>query len=302
MRNRGVAVGVAVALSADRTSHQDKRGYEGNSHGNLSVSSPHNPRSSGYVTAARLDEIRESLSDRDWAIVRDVASLRLATGKQLERVHFAGLTEPSRAVVRRRVLARLVQTRVLGTLERRIGGVRAGSQGLVYFLDVAGQRMYEVARRGDVPGERYVRHVLAVAELYVSLIEHQRAGAWRLESFSAEPSSWWPDGLGGRIKPDGYIRVSGSDHFDSWWMEVDLATEHPMALKRKLAVYLDFYRRGQLGPDKIMPCVMVTVPDEKRRSEIDRLIRQLPLQAGELFTVALHNDAADLIVRRLSQP
>ena len=42
------------------------------------------------------------------------------------------------AVVRRRVLGRLVQARVLGTLERRIGGVRAGSQGLVFFLDVAG--------------------------------------------------------------------------------------------------------------------------------------------------------------------
>ena len=73
-------------------------------------------------------------------------------------------------------------------------------------------------------------------------------------------------------------------------------------LKRKLAVYVDFYMRGQLGPDKVMPLVLVSVPDTKRLSEIDRLIHQLPSQAGELFTVALHNDAADLIVRKLSQP
>ena len=138
--------------------------------------------------------------------------------------------------------------------------------------------------------------------LYVDLTERAREGGLRLDRFEAEPASWWPDGRGGRLKPDGYVRVSSSDHFDSWWLEVDLATEHLPTLKRKLAVYVDFYMRGQLGPDKVMPWVLVTVPDAKRLSEIDRLIRQLPSQAGELFTVALHNDAAEVIVRRLSQP
>lgn len=302
MRSRGVAVGVAVASSASRTSRLDIGDLKGNSLGNVSVLSGLNTRSSGYVTAARLDAMRASLSDRDWAVIRDVASLRLATGGQLERLHFAGLADTSRPVVRRRVLGRLVHERVLGTLERRIGGVRAGSDGLVYHLDVAGQRLCETARRGGPPGERYVRHVLAVTELYVSLVERARAGALRLDRFEAEPASWWPDGRGGRIKPDGQVRVSSPDHFDSWWLEVDLATEHLTTLKRKLGVYVDFYRRGQLGPDGIMPWVLVTVPDAKRCSDVVRLIRQLPLQGEELFTVVLHNDAAEAIVRRLHQP
>lgn len=301
MRRRGVAVGVAVASSTSRTSCLDIRDSERNSHGNLSVLSGLNTRSGGYVTAARLDALRESLSDRDWAVIQDVASLRLATGGQLERLHFAGLADASRPVVRRRVLGRLVRERVLGTRERRIGGVRAGSEGLIYHLDVAGQRLCETARRGEQPGERYVRHVLAVTELYVSLTERAQAGALRLDRFEAEPVSWWPDGRGGRIKPDGQVRVSSLDHFDSWWLEVDLATEHLPTLKGKLAAYLDFYRRGQLGPDGIMPWVLVTVPNAKRCSDIVRLIRQLPPQAHELFTVALHNDAAEVIVRRLRQ-
>jgi hypothetical protein len=237
--------------------------------------------------------------------MHDVARLRLTTGKQLERLHFAELAGSSCSVVRRRVLGRLVQERVLATLERRIGGVRAGSDGLVYYLDTAGQRLLTADgpfRRMQPPGERYVRHVLAVAGFYVDLTERAREGGLRLDSFEAEPASWWPDGLGGHMKPDGYVRVSSHDHFDSWWLEVDLATEHLPTLKRKLAVYGDFYMRGQLGPDKIMPLVLVTVPDAKRLSEIDRLIHQLPPKAGELFTVALHNDAADMIVRRLSQP
>ena len=299
---RGVAVGVAVASSTSTRSVLARAGSGGNSRGNLSVLSPHNSRSGGYVTAGRLDAVRESLSDRDWAIIRDVASLRLTTGKQLERLYFAGLVDASRPVVRRRVLGRLVRLRVLATLERRIGGVRAGSDGNVYYLDVAGQRLCDMARRGDVPGERYVRHILALTEVYVSLTERARAGRFRLDRFEAEPASWWPDGQGRRMKPDGYIRVSGADHFDSWWLEVDLATEHLPTLKRKLGSYVDFWRHGQLGPDKIMPWVLVTVPSEKRCSEIDRLIRQLHPQDAELFTVVLHNDAADSIVRRLSQP
>jgi hypothetical protein len=262
-------------------------------------------RSGGYMGAARLDGLREALSERDWVVVRDVARLRLVTGMQLERLHFSDLSVASGPVVRRRVLGRLVRWGVLTTLARRVGGVRAGSSGLVYALDIAGKRLVagdERAARPSVPGERYVRHVLAVAEVYASLVERARVGAVQIDRFDAEPASWWPDGHGGRLKPDAYVRISGSEHVDAWWVEVDLATEHLPTIRRKLMTYMDFYNRGQLGPGKIMPWVLVAVPDAKRLSEIVRLIRQLPRRADELFTVVTHNDAAEVIVRKLSQP
>jgi hypothetical protein len=304
---RGVAVGVAVASSTSMASGLVRAVPEPITTGKLSTPTKllTRAREPGRVTSGHVERLRESLSERDWAIMQDVARLRLVTGQQLERLHFAELSGSSRSVVRRRVLGRLVQGRVLATLERRVGGVRAGSDGLIYHLDTAGQRLLSAdgaARRMDPPGERYVRHVLAVAGVYVDLAERARDGGLRLDRFEAEPASWWPDGRGGRLKPDGYVRVSSSGHFDSWWLEVDRATEHLPTLKRKLAAYADFYRHGQLGPDQIMPWVLVTVPDAKRCSEIDRLIHQLPSQAGELFTVVVHNDAADLVVRRLSQP
>jgi hypothetical protein len=208
-------------------------------------------------------------------------------------------------VVRRRCLGRLVRARVLGTLARRIGGVRAGSSGLVYHLDTAGLRLLAGeagTRRTTPPGERFVRHTLAVAELYVDLVEQARATGARVKQFEAEPASWWSDGLGGRIKPDAHIAVSNADHTDHWWAEVDLATEHLTTLARKLAVYIDFANRGQLGPSDSMPWVLITVPDDKRYSEIVRLIRQLPHPDQELFSVAVHNDAAGSIMRRLEQP
>jgi Replication-relaxation len=238
-------------------------------------------------------------------VLRDVASLRLVTGQQLERLHFAELGEPSRAVVRRRVLRRLTNWCVLATLERRIGGVRAGSAGLVFALGVAGKRLLAgdaQARRPNMPGERYIRHVLAVSQLYVDLVEHEREGALRLDAFAAEPASWWPNGRGGLLKPDAYAAVSGANHMDHWWIEVDLATEHLPTLRRKLMTYVEFYREGQLGPGDLMPWVLVTVPDAKRYSDVVRLIRQLPPVGQELITVAAHKEAADSVVRNLSQP
>jgi hypothetical protein len=307
MRRRGVAVGVAVALSTTTGS-----GLARDTSGQLTTTNLSTPtkllsRSAGpeRIGVGHVERLRESLSERDWAVMRDVARLRLVTAQQLERLHFADLHETSSPVVRRRVLGRLVRARVLATLVRRIGGVRAGSEGLVYYLDTAGQRLLATdgtARRMDPPGERYLRHVLAVAGVYVDLVELGRLGGLWLDRFDAEPASWWSDGHGGRLKPDAYVVVTSEAHRDSWWIEVDRATESLPTIRRKLVTYTDFYNRGQLGPGGVMPWVLITVPDAKRLSQIVRLIPQLSPQAGELFTVALHNDTADVIVRKLHQP
>lgn len=302
--DRSVAAGVAIALSATPRSDLAKGAYSSNSTGNLLSLSPINSRSSGYVTAARLDALQEALSERDWAVTNDVARLRLVTGSQLERLHFADLTEASRPVVRRRVLGRLVKAQVLATLARRIGGVRAGSAGLVYYLDAAGWRLLSrdgTARRTSPPSERYVRHRLAVTEVSVSLAEAARTGTLRLVTFQAEPASWWPDGQGGALKPDAYMAVAAATHTDHWWVEVDLATEHGPALRRKLSTYVTFWQSGQLGPGNIMPRVLVTVPDTKRYSDTVRLIRQLPRESESLFVVALAEDVIDVIVRCLNE-
>lgn len=302
----GVAIGVAVASSKPMASRLARGQNQPVTPGNVSVSTGLLSRSSPRqrVQAADVEQLRGALGERDWAVLRDVTRLRLASGNQLERLHFTGLSEASGGVVRRRVLGRLVQTRALATLPRRIGGVRAGSAGLVYHLDVAGQRLVSPdgrARRLDPPGERYMRHVLAVSELYVNLVERARQNAGtQLDQFETEPR--WSDGRHSLLKPDAYAVVADEAHRDYWWVEVDLATEHLPTIKRKLATYVDFYRNGYLGPVQVMPWVLVTVPDSERFSQIVRLIHQLPHRADELFTVAVHNDAADVIMRRLSQP
>src|SRR5579859_2574880 len=124
--------------------------------------------------------LSERLSERDWQIVETVNRLRLMSGNQLERSYFAELTGHTRAVVRGRVLRRLVQWQVLTVLPRRIGGAARGSSGTVFALGAAGarlctERQATTAAQGRVrhpgtPTERSVRHTLAVSEFAVSVV------------------------------------------------------------------------------------------------------------------------------------
>jgi hypothetical protein len=63
---------------------------------------------------------------------------------------------------------------------------------------------------------------------------------------------------------------------DCWAVEVDKATEHLPTLKRKCEAYVDFHQRGQLGPHGVMPRVLITVPDEKRREAVATMLNKLP--------------------------
>src|SRR2546429_3192581 len=124
-----------------------------------------------YLSTNRLAVLEATLSPRDWAILATLSRLRLATGRQLERLYFVGLTR-RRA---QQALASLVARGTLARLPRTVGGVRAGSAGHVYTLDAAGLRLV-TKTTGRRPrawnvGLPFLAHSLAVTELYVRLVE-----------------------------------------------------------------------------------------------------------------------------------
>lgn len=268
-------------------------------------------RAPARIRLSHIEEIAQRLSTRDKQIVDTVHRLRLATGAQLERLHFADLSPTCRSRVRRRVLARLTSWRVLATLPRRVGGIRAGSTGLIYSMDTAGAWLIHhqaattgqnVPRRPVQPGAAFTSHTLAVSELYAHLIEHARDGGFRLLVFDAEPACWWPDDLGGQLKPDAHTLLATNTYQDAWWIEVDQATETLPRLKKKLASYLDFARRGGTGPTGVMPRVLLTTPTAQRCAAITGLITRLPPPAEQLFHAVVHKAAADLLIHILLNP
>lgn len=267
---------------------------------------------SSYITAADVERVITTLSNRDRAILLDLARVRVLSGGQLTRLHFAGLALESRERTRRRVLARLVELQLAAALDRTVGGVRAGSAGHTYSLGIAGQRALPLldadghigrpasrARAPWTPGSLFLAHSLAVAELYVSLRERERANELTLAHFAVESAAWHQDGHGGVIKPDAYVCVQRGAIEDSYWVEVDRATESLPTLRRKFLAYVDFARAGQLGPDGIVPRVLITVPHDHRLTAVRDLVETLPAPGPQLILVSLHGQAARLVINIL---
>ena len=253
------------------------------------------------VRAGHVAWVAARLSTRDWHIVEAVHRLRLVTGWQLDRLYFAELAGRSRTVSRSRALSRLVSWQVLARLPRRVGGAQRGSSVAVYALGVAGQRVLrerasgtplsKPVRPATVPGDRFIAHTLAIAELYVQLVEADRAGQLRLWEFKANASAWWPNGEGGWLKPDAYLVTSNGRVDHLWWAEVDRATESVPTVTTKLQTYLRFVQQGQIGPREAIPRVLITVPHEQRRTALTNVVQRLPPPAAELFHVVTHEQA-----------
>lgn len=264
-------------------------------------------RERSRVTAVYVTNLVAQLSPRDQAIVRDLARVRILTGAQLERLHFHELAPANRDRARRRVLNRLISWRIVTTLSRRVGGVRAGSHGLIYSLDTAGQRVLllldhedkQRARRPWTPGMLFLAHTLAVAELYVSLREAERTGHLELSAFLAEPACWQRTASLGTIKPDAYALVAFGDVEDAWWLEIDQGTESPATLRRKLSLYVLAAQAGVVGPHEILPRVLVTVPDVRRFKTAQGIVAELGPAAQRLILVTLHNQAAEFVAKIL---
>jgi hypothetical protein len=259
-------------------------------------SSPRHSR----VSDRRLDSILAELSDQDHAVVAFLGQVRLATGVQIaRRLWGSEVPSDSKAYAARRALRRLEGWRVLDRLPRRMGGVRAGSASIVYSLGPAGRRLLTRygfdAKRLTTPGDRFVRHTLAITELVVGLHAADLAGDLDLIELQTEPRCWrsFVGLMGARLtlKPDLFVRVGSGAFEDRWWIEVDLATEAGPTVLSKAKVYLSHFRSGEEQRlHGVYPRVVWAVPDERRAEQVTAALCDLSRGAQRLFSVWLYDE------------
>lgn len=239
------------------------------------------------MTRSDLSRLKDRLTERDYQLLSSVETYRLLTTRQLQRLHF-DTVHPTRLAAARactRALTRLRSLGVLAALERRIGGVRAGSAGFAWYVGPVGERLLrdrhpesKAGRRNyREPSRLFVEHTLAVAELAVQTIEAARSGSFEVVQIVTEPGNWQqslsPHGTIQWLKPDLRLVTATREEECHWYIEVDLATEHLPVIERQRLAYQTFRLTGRYqAVHGIFPIVLWVTPSEPRAAAIRAVI------------------------------
>lgn len=258
------------------------------------------------LTTAYLRELPGQLPARYLAVLPHLARARVLTAAHLDRL----LTNPvhsdeTTARIRRRIMARLCHLGLVTALDRRIGGVRAGSAGHTYTLTSAGHVFLALLngeptppriRYSRTPGPLFLHHALAISGIYVDLIEHSRGGEFQVAQFLTEPHCWHPTGNAAHLRPDAYTVLRAATHADCWWLEIDQSTESPPRLRAKARAYRDHLTSGGIGPDGVPPHVLFTAPDQQRAAAVRSAVSGTD---AAMFAMTTHHEAAGLLAAEL---
>lgn len=260
------------------------------------------------VGAVLLERIRRELTSRDALIVVLVAEHRLVSAAQIRRLVFpvSDFATPETAARScRRVLKRLVRDRLLHRLERRVGGVRAGSDGFVYALGPVGWQLVDAEGRSRPrrlePTLPFVDHHLAISELVVELRLADRRGDVQLLSLQGEPRCWRPlpgqRAVAGLLRPDLQVALRRGHIELSWFVEVDRGTAHLPTLLRKCAMYETYYRSGvEQATRGVFPRVLWVTPSSRRETRLRQAVERSRSLTKPLFQVTTADAAPDVLL------
>jgi hypothetical protein len=237
-----------------------------------------------------LDELRSELSARDLLIAQSLADFRYLTTRQIEALHFSDHATPLTGARKARlVLERLTRHRVIVRLERRVGGLRAGSSSYVYSLGPVGFRLLTTdgsRLRPREPSRSFLDHTLAVAQLAIDLLTTSGT-----TSVVTEPHCWrtFSSGVFGAtdtLKPDLFVVTTDDEYEYRWFVEVDLGTESGTAIRKKAEVYLSYLKSGVEHEDhELFPRVLFVAPDDRRARFLRGALTHLKHAPSELFLV-----------------
>lgn len=247
-----------------------------------------------------LEQLDRTLPQRDREVLDLVAVHRFLTTRQLERFVFTGhASEETAARVARKVLARLERSLLLRPLDRRIGGVRAGSAARIWQLTSGAARLLRADgvnfRRPD-PSPRFLMHCLAVGDVHLALrgLEGDVVPAVDVQ---IEPDSWRTFiGSGGErrtLQPDLAAVVHASAFDERWFLEVDLGTESLSTVLRKCAQYEAYRATGIEQEDHgAFPIVWWLMTSAERVDRLLESIRRTASLTPGLYRVILINEIA----------
>ncbi|WP_181069102.1 replication-relaxation family protein [Rathayibacter sp. AY1C5] len=228
------------------------------------------------------------LLDRDRQIVLSVGRFGQLAAGHIRTMHFEGSSDTPMY----RALARLVEQKFLSRLERRmIGGTGAGSGQFVFQLGRKGWAL--CGKEGTYWPFRAVKlHTMAIADAYTALLDYQKRGRIRIESFDAEPESHRKVG-NVIVRPDLFVDIAdlGKRRNLAFWVEIDMGTERQAQITEKLTSYV----AAMNAAESFVPYVLFIAPDDERAAKLRYWIKQHGEGDSELFLVSTASAFAPLI-------
>jgi hypothetical protein len=237
----------------------------------------------GSVSVGKLQMM---LTSRDLDILRSVREYKFLATRQIYALHFsthASYASGIRACTR--VLARLLEHKLLYRLARPIGGGGGGSMSYVWGIGAAGDRLlradpdsqYEKRFRAYEPTPMFLAHTLAIADVRVELQGLAEAGELEVLRIVTEPSNWRSFMSRGRmlvLKPDLYVVTASEESEWHRYVEVDRGTESIQVLLKKASIYEEFKNTGddeeRLG---IVPQVLWLMPNKQRVDRFEEALQ-----------------------------
>jgi hypothetical protein len=268
---------------------------------NTSLIASSTPARLGRVGKRRLERLSKLLSERDLLLLRVLAQHRYLTAHHIQLFMFRDHASiDSAARTTRRVLARLERDGLLRALQRRIGGVRAGSSSTIWQLSPAGARLLRSDGSGyrtHEPSLRFLQHCLVVADVHLALNDLSWTGLAEDVRVDVEPDCWrrysGPGGEPRWLQPDLYTRILTAAYDDRWFVEVDLGTESLPTLLRKCAGYEAYRAAGQEQSNVgVFPLVLWVFTEPKRGQRLQRAIASSRTLTPQLYRMSTVDQVA----------
>ena len=264
--------------------------------------------SSQRVSKKQLRELDSRLGERDRELLGAVQKYRYLMTGQIQRLLFTDAVNPSAGLrAASRSLKKLSGFGLVASLSRRIGGVRAGSGSLIWYLTHAGERLLRLhdsrafpVRRHFEPSAYFLAHTLAVAETAIQLIEICRKHEPEMLSLQLEPECWRTysnAGVSCSLKPDLYAATMSEEYEDRYFIEVDLDTESPAKIIEKCQKYHAYYRSGlEQEESEMFPLTVWIVPSVTRKEKLIRHLKEAFDKQAKLFAVITSDELEHLIL------
>jgi hypothetical protein len=265
-----------------------------------------------YLSKKRLEALAgEILSERDKAILFSLRQCRYLMTGQIQRLHFTDNATPTAALrAANRVLQKLKDYGVVEFLERRVGGVRAGSSSYIWTLTESGVNLLHLNDEGSAPRKRvfepslyFVKHILAIAETYIRLAEICRRHKLELVKAELEPECWRDYTENGKsviLKPDMFAVTANGKYEDNWFIEIDMSTESLSKIQEKCRRYAKYRNSGiEQKQRDVFPLVVWLAENVSRKSKLQEYIadcRELSENSKGIFTVILSSEFEPLIL------